>query len=415
MPAVPSNKLKILIVAMTCDADEVSEALCAYQIVNQISKQHDVTLLVQNKPSRYGLVIKQLPNCRVIEFKAAEALYRFERFSALFKPGFFQFYVNVRKKIRALVTQESFDLIHQLTPFAPRYPSPCFGFGLPFIYGPIGGAVEVPVGFRSVEKSMAWYTKLRVLDHLRFKFDPWLRRGFKRADLVLGVAPYIKGHLDSVRELNFKILNENGVRADEINRPNQGHNLTSINFRLLYVGRVIRTKGLYDLINAMADLRDDNVSLDVVGAGDDLTNCIELTSRLQLEDKIVFHGRKARTEVDAFYRQSDVFVFPSFRESSGGVILEAMCHGLPVVCSSNGGPGFLVDETCGIKVTPITPEQYAHDLAVAIRRVISEKDLKENLSVGAIRRVETEFTWEVKAKKLTQIYNDVLAGSQKED
>ena len=56
-------------------------------------------------------------------------------------------------------------------------------------------------------------------------------------------------------------------------------------------------------------------------------------------------------EVEDRYRSADIFVFPSLRDSGGLVVLEAMAHGLPVVCADLGGPGLIVDETCGRAVS----------------------------------------------------------------
>ena len=46
----------------------------------------------------------------------------------------------------------------------------------------------------------------------------------------------------------------------------------------------------------------------------------------------------ARAEVEALYESHDLFCFPSFREPAGGVLYEAMRHGLPVITTDRGGP-----------------------------------------------------------------------------
>ena len=135
--------------------------------------------------------------------------------------------------------------------------------------------------------------------------------------------------------------------------------------RLLYVGRLVRTKGARDAIRAIGLLPGLSVRLDVVGDGFDRGACEALAGSWGSAERVSFHGWLPRPRVEEFYRSADVFVFPSYREPGGNVIFEAMGHGLPLVVSDRGGPGAAVDETCGIRVHPASPDQYAQDLASA--------------------------------------------------
>jgi glycosyltransferase involved in cell wall biosynthesis len=104
-----------------------------------------------------------------------------------------------------------------------------------------------------------------------------------------------------------------------------------------------------------------------------------------------------------------VFVFPSYREPGGNVTFEAMSHGLPVLVSDVGGPGAVVDETCGLRVHPVSPEQYARDLATALTRLVRDPDLRRSLGEGARRRVAEIGLWTSKARQMEAIYAKVLA------
>src|SRR5205814_3104552 len=102
-------------------------------------------------------------------------------------------------------------------------------------------------------------------------------------------------------------------------------------------------------------------------------------SVIRVADKVAFHGRKPRDEVEHFYKAADIFVFPSYREPGGNVVFEAMGWGLPLVVSDRGGPGAAVDETCGIRIQPISPEQFAVEIASAIRHLVRDRDLRLSL------------------------------------
>jgi glycosyltransferase involved in cell wall biosynthesis len=181
--------------------------------------------------------------------------------------------------------------------------------------------------------------------------------------------------------------------------------------RLLFVGRVIRTKGVIDAVRAVALAAPKvNISFDVVGTGDMVESCMTEAARLRVSHLVTFHGRLPRTEVNEWYRRSDVLLFPSFREPSGNVVFEALGFALPIITATAGGPGYVVTPDCGITVPPETPEQYAHDLAEAIVRLASNRSLVASMSAAALRRVDEVASWDKRLDRLMTIYREVMEG-----
>ena len=121
-----------------------------------------------------------------------------------------------------------------------------------------------------------------------------------------------------------------------------------------------------------------------------------------------FTVAETRAEVDEFYRSADVFFFPSYREPGGNVMFEAMSWGLPLIVSSKGGPGVAVDDTCGFRVTPIAPEQFARDLAAAARPLIENRELRLSLGEAARARVAQIAVWDNKFDQMGALYESVL-------
>jgi glycosyltransferase involved in cell wall biosynthesis len=171
----------------------------------------------------------------------------------------------------------------------------------------------------------------------------------------------------------------------------------------------VRTKGARDAISALGLVRDLPVRLDIVGDGFDRAACEKLTAELGLADRVRFHGRVPREDVDGFYRAADIFVFPSYREPGGSVVFEAMSQGLPLIVSDRGGPGHMVDESCGIRLHPIAPGQYAGDLAAAITRLVRDPDLRRTLGAGARERAAKIALWDSKVARLEEIHHEMLA------
>ena len=399
--------LKLLLIAPTCDGQDIGEAWVAYQWVRHLAARHEVTVLTYYKQGRNPLS-RQLPDVRAVEWAEPRGLGRAERLNSMLKPGYFPFYFRARRWITAALARgERFDLAHQPVPVAVRYPSPVTGTGIPFVIGPIGGSLQSPPGFSAEEDTNAWYVGLRGLDRMRLRHDPWLRRTYREASCVIGIAPYVRDVLAATPVKRFEVVSETGIERlpDPVHRAGGPGEV-----RLLFVGRLVRTKGARDAIRALGLARELPASLDIVGDGSDRGASERLVSELGLTGRVRFHGWLPRTQVEEFYRSADAFVFPSYREPGGNVTFEAMSHGLPVVVSDAGGPGSVVDDTCGIRVHPVSPEQYAGDLAAALTRLVTEPELRRALGAGGRRRVREIGLWESKARQLEQIYASVLAG-----
>ena len=121
-------------------------------------------------------------------------------------------------------------------------------------------------------------------------------------------------------------------------RAEQG--IAESSFVILYCGRLSKEKALFDLLEAYrsVQLRHPEVTLALVGDGN---------LRKQLEDRVAelnlksvrFWGFQNRTEIAKYYITADVLVLPSFRETWGIVVNEAMCFGLPIIVSDQVGAG----------------------------------------------------------------------------
>jgi len=397
--------LKLLLIAPTCDGQDVGEAWVAYQWVQRLARRHDVTLLTYSKRGKVP-VSRQLQGVRIVEWIEPPLVGRAERLNAMLKPGYFAFYFKARRWLRqALARGETFDLAHQVVPVAMRYPCPAAGLGIPYLIGPVGGSLDTPAGFESDGDTAPWFVGLRRIDKLRMRVDPLLRRSYEKASCVVGIASYVGTFLADLSIRRLEILSETGLEAlpEPVDRSSRRGTT-----RLLFVGRVVRTKGVRDAIRAIAQLTDLPVVFDVVGDGFDLAACKQLAAELGVGERVVFHGRLARAEVDRFYRSADIFVFPSYREPGGNAVFEAMGWGLPLVVSDRGGPGAAVDEASGIRIAPVDPQQFATDLASAIRRLVADHALRLRLGDGARQRVGAIALWDRKVELMEGLYREVL-------
>lgn len=410
--------LRVLIISPQCDGQGVGETWNAYSWVSRLVPSCDVTLLTSTIPKRFRgpgrkPPSEQLPQIRVVEWESFPYLPRFRKMASMIKPDYFSFYFSVRRWIRrALANGEQFDLAHQLTPLAFRYPSPLKGLGIPYIIGPLAGGLPTPPRFANECRSAPLYTRLRAIDEIRLRHDPFLRKTYSSAEVVLCSTPYVRDALSSVPTKRCEVLCEVGVDHLAASRLARRRQLGEL--RMLHVGRLVRTKGLRDAIRAMARLADlPNVTLDVAGDGEELEPCRREVEELGLSSRIRFWGRLTRDEVEERYKEADLFLFPSFREATGIVLFEAMRNGLPIITTDRGGPGYIVNESCGVRVPVEHPSQFADDLAVAIRDVAVKPGRLEALSEGARARTQEIGLWPNKIKVMLKLYREVSEGQKR--
>lgn len=396
---------KVLALAPYCDGTDVGEAWCAFQWVNELSKEADVTLLSLERPGRKPLM-EQLENTRVISQAEPSWARSHERLNAMAKLSYRTYFSWAKKQIRALLADgQQFDVAHQFSPIALRFPSPLKHFSIPYVLGPLGGSLSTPDAFKAECETAAWYTRLRGIDSFRLRYDPLLKSSYRKASAVLGVAPYVECLLQHCNVQRFEVMSELGIAAVKAPSPEK---FGRKGVRLLHVGRGVRTKGLRDLIRALAHLKDvEGLHLDVAGKGPEMPVCEKLAHDLGVAHLVTFHGQIARADVDKLYAQADLFAFPSFREPSGSVIYEALSHGVPSIVADRGGPGYVVDDTCGFRVPVTDPETFSLQIANAIRTLAGMPELRRSLSEGAILKMQQIALWPSKIAALLDLYQSI--------
>jgi glycosyltransferase involved in cell wall biosynthesis len=179
--------------------------------------------------------------------------------------------------------------------------------------------------------------------------------------------------------------------------------------RLVSVGRLVRKKGFDVLIEAVALLRDRNVHLDVVIAGEEGSeaNAVRrLVSSLGLDASVTFLGPLSQARLLGEYRRSTLFALAcrvgddGDRDGIPNVLVEAMAAGLPVVSTTISGiPELVTDEETGLLVPPEDP----HALADAIGRLAADAALRQRLATAAEKRVAEDFDGSVLAGRLAEL------------
>jgi glycosyltransferase involved in cell wall biosynthesis len=179
---------------------------------------------------------------------------------------------------------------------------------------------------------------------------------------------------------------------------------------VLFVGIVRKVKGIDVLLRAIRLLVDDGVRIRLTIAGEsfyasyarDYAELTELCTRLGLDDDVQFVGAMNPMQVAAEMRDSSVVVLPSWRETFGVVLAEALACGTPVVATRCGGPEDIVDDQSGLLVNPGDPAA----LAAALKSVLSNPAYYDpnRLRQHALDR----FGRDVVSNQLRSLYEQIL-------
>ncbi|MFL2541747.1 MAG: glycosyltransferase family 4 protein [Candidatus Latescibacterota bacterium] len=179
-------------------------------------------------------------------------------------------------------------------------------------------------------------------------------------------------------------------------------------WRLLYVGRFDVRKGIGVLLEAMHLVRQqrEDVRLQLVGgspvSGTD-ADYRQQVEELGLAGYVEFIDEKPHGEMPGIMAKADIFVLPSFYDSFGIVLVEAMACGLPVVATRCGGPQDIVEEASGRLVAVGDAE----DMAAGILATLADY---ERYDADVIRaRVEQRYDYRRVAQRIYEVYEEALA------
>ena len=184
-------------------------------------------------------------------------------------------------------------------------------------------------------------------------------------------------------------------------------------FMLLFVGRLVARKGVNVLPDAMANLviskGISNVKLYIVGKGPLEKRLIVQAKRLGIYGKLNIMEISGSEELAQIYAASDIFVFPSYYEGFGIVILEAMACGIPAISSNISAiPEVVINNKTGCLVEPGN----SNDLALKIEYLIKNKDLCIKMGKESRITVLAKYDWDIIARSTIAIFNKVVIESK---
>ena len=185
-----------------------------------------------------------------------------------------------------------------------------------------------------------------------------MKWAFKKATFVTGKSQALVTAIHShTSRVNAEVV-YNGVDFESFTLRSSPV-FTSAEIKLVFIGSVIKTKGIFELIDAIALLKKQNctINLNLLGAGAQMKDLEERISQLGVADSVNLVGPIPHDSLMNFIHDSDALILPSYREGVPNVVMESLSTGTPVIVTKVGGiPEVVQENTNGVFINALSGE-----------------------------------------------------------
>ena len=404
---------KVLVSAYACEPGKGSEPGVGWNWIQQIAKNNDVWVLTRtnNKTSiEAALAEKPIQN---LHFEYVDV----PRWLSFWKKGqrgvrtyYYLWQFSALIKARSLHRNLAFDIGHHVTfvndwlwTFLALMP-------IPYIWGPIGSHPRALDCLLSNRRARLLETAKNIIQVTMRSLDPLYWISGLRAARVVAINRQTAELFPLRLIARHRICVETAIGMEPV-----ATDISDITrkgpLRVLFVGRFEPVKAPHLVIDAFAEYLSrpgHDARLLMIGAGHERNALEEQVRNYDIADQVEIIDWVPREQVLETMRESDIFLFPSM-ECGGMVVLEAMAHGLPVVCLDFGGPGTMVTDECGIRV-PVANCDYdaiKRGLADGLN-VLADDARRLGMSQKARQRITECYLWEHKMRFIENLYAQCL-------
>ena len=406
----------LLLMAYECRPDAESEAYSGWERVLQAAREFEVHAIVGAASfaaiERHGHA-NEIPGVH-FHTPQEDALYRLlKRIPNPFAHHDISYHHWQRlayQLARELHRKHCFSLVHQINARTFREPGYTWRLGIPYVWGPMGGTQNFPVAFMA---GMAFTEQLAERAHnignLLSLHKRRVKAAAKRASVLLATNSANKSDFERVFRRRVELLPETAI--DAVRRPETAKFRARGPLNILWSGETATRKALPLLLEALANLGHDvDYRLHILGDGPLDMDREAFAAKLGVVRRCTFLGDRRMSDVLEQLEWAHLFVSTSLRDNSDKMVLEALGHGVPVMCFGQQGANDIVTPSCGIKIPVTHPGHAIAAMASSIRSLAQDRNRLLQLSAGACDRARN-YLWSENAARVASIYRDlVLAG-----
>lgn len=188
----------------------------------------------------------------------------------------------------------------------------------------------------------------------------WFKQTYGKSMFIYVLCSDFKKTLDNLNISAPVVLTTTKV-ADNLIEHNHKERTGQIN-QILFLARIIRTKGIFTTLDTFSILKKNNphLKLSICGTGSALEEAKKYAKQLNLAD-VTFHGNVSGDKLIEQFKTSDLYILPSHEEGMATSVLEAMAFGLPIISRPVGGAkDFFINGEMGYLLESFDPTDYAN-------------------------------------------------------
>jgi glycosyltransferase involved in cell wall biosynthesis len=336
--------VKIVAFAYACEPDKGSESGAGWALARVLAGLGETWVITRaNNRDAIESALPDLPERDRLHFEYVD-LPTWARFWKRGRIGIQPYYAlwqfAALQRARRLHRETGFDIAWHVTMANAWIGSTAALLGPPFVYGPVGGAMGVPLrllgmlGARGVV-----YELVRGIARAGGRYaNPLARVSWRRARLILAQNRETVGWFPPAYRERAAVFPNTFLEwpAPPPRLPGPGRTA-------VYAGRLMPLKGLPLAVHAIA--MSPGWRLVLYGEGTDEQRLRRLAGELGIAERVEFRGHVPREQLlRALREEADVFLFPSLRDDAGWAVVEAIGAGVPVACLDRGGPPLLAGD-----------------------------------------------------------------------
>lgn len=443
--------MKILLSAIACDPYRGSEAHFGWNAARILSTRHEVWILGHAKDE---MAIEQAreerligENVRFFPHSSWSQRHPNRIVSRLQNWRDYEVWSrNILPTAQRLQKEVGFDIVHHVTLSTWRVPSQLWRVGVPFIWGPIGGAEVFPLRLLPfLSPASAIYEMLRRMQNTIAMLSSGVR------DCVRNSAHIFGSNLETVNVvrrlgcsdersslLSAAFFSEDQIarfsgesvqgsksgkpsvfantgktrsrRGSSQLRPHSIDTQETSTLRLFAGGDIEGRKGHALALHALAKCKQQGLRFryHIAGIGPESPHLQALAKRLGIADQVFISPPLRGDEYMAALSEADVYLLPSLRDNAPVTLMEAMLSGCVPVVVACGGPGLIVTGDCGVRISAGSGKHMVDQLVTALLRISADRPLLDRLSHGARKRIAETFHERNYLQALDRAYLDAL-------
>ncbi len=403
--------MKILLSAYACEPDKGSEPGAGWHWGLYLAQLgHEVTVLTrENNREAIKAGMANFPELMHLRFEYYDTPV-WIRFWKKWPLGIYLYYalwqIGAFFKARTLHQETPFDRVQHITFATLRQPSFMGLLGIPFFFGPVGGGERASFALRQGYPPIGKAIDLirDVLNTLVW-LDPLMHLTFLSTTKIYVTSAESRAMVPSPYRQKTEIALQMGIDPERaISQASPSEKTSepaSPQFKMLFAGRLLYWKGIHlglkalkRLLNEIPPEERQQIQYTIIGSGAQEQWLKDLADTLGVSHNVEWIPYIHQPELWQKFTEFDVFLFPSLHDSGGVVVLETMANGLPVVCLNLGGPGSVVDKTCGraIETNGCNEDEVVEYLYQELRTLWNDPALLVQKKKGARERANT-FSW----------------------